>query len=207
MEIWTFATQKGGAGKTTLVSNLAVTSKESGENVLIIDLDPQESVSKWWKRREAETPHLVKLRPEEVKEGLELAKSQGFSHVLIDTAGHDTLEHNEAILSASFCIIPCQPSIADIEAVYPTVNLMRRIGKNFCFVLTRCPAVGQDMASAREGLSAHGLVARPYTIERKAYKHAFAMGEGVTEYDAKDKASKEMSELFKWARNKVRRLS
>lgn len=207
MEIWTFATQKGGAGKTTLVINLAVKATELGKKVLIIDLDPQASASKWWERRDSDQPQLVKINFDELEKGLSMALKQDFSLVLIDTAGHQTLKQNQAILSASFCIIPCQPSIADIEAVYQTVDLLKRTDKNFAFVLTRCPAVGQDQESARQGLSGFGLVAKPITIERKAYKHAFATGEGVTEYDPKDKASDEISALYEWIDSKSKRLA
>jgi chromosome partitioning protein len=207
MEIWTFATQKGGAGKTTLVTNLSVTASESGEKVLIIDLDPQESATKWWERRDSDAPHLVKINSDDLEKALRMAEEQKFTLVLLDTAGHQTLNHNQAILSASFCVVPCQPSIADIEAVYQTVELLKRTNRSFAFVLTRCPAVGQDQESARKGLSALGLVAKPTTIERKAYKHAFATGEGVTEYDASDKASDEIKTLYKWIRTKSKRLA
>lgn len=206
MDIWTLTTQKGGAGKTTLATSLAVAAVDAGLQVLIIDTDPQESAVKWWERRDIEQPSLIKLKPHEVSEGIELAEKQGFDLVVIDTAGRESLQDNQSILQATFCIVPCQPSVADIESVYPTVELLKRAGKPYAFVLTRCPAVGQDQASAREGLSALGLVAKPVTVERKAYKLAFATGEGVTEFDPKDKAAGEMKVLFKWISNKVKRL-
>lgn len=207
MQVWTFTTQKGGAGKTTLATNLAVAATQAGEKVLLIDIDPQESAVKWWQRRDAEVPPLVKLKPSEVAEGIQLAKHQGFTLVIIDTAGRESVEDNQAVLQATFCLVPCQPSIADIEAVYPTVEMLKRTSRNYAFVLTRCPSVGQDQLSAREGLSGLGLVAKPFTVERKAYKLAFATGEGVTEYDPKDKAADEVAELYQWITQKNRRLS
>jgi len=207
MEIWTLATQKGGAGKTTLAANLAVAASAAGENVLLIDLDPQASASKWWERREVEAPALVKLKPEELAEGLAMARAQSYSLVLIDTAGKESIEHNEAIIAASFCLIPCQPSVLDIEAVSPTVEQVKRIGKNFAFVLTRCPSSGNDQQSTREGLSGHGLVAKASMGERKDFKHSFGVGEGVTEYAPKGKAALEVTALFDWVKSKSRRLT
>lgn len=207
MQIWTLTTQKGGAGKTTLATNLAVAAGEMGEKVLLIDTDPQESGVKWWQRRDAEEPALVKLTPKDIPEGLELARKQGFSLVIIDTAGRESFQDNQAILQANFCIVPCQPSIADIEAVYPTVEMLKRTEKTYAFILTRCPAVGQDQISAREGLSALGLVAKPFTVERKAYKLAFATGEGVIEFDRKDKATEEVTALYQWIKLKAGRLN
>ena len=48
-----FLTSKGGAGKTTLAASLAVAAAEAGEKVIALDLDPQESLLRWGKRREA----------------------------------------------------------------------------------------------------------------------------------------------------------
>lgn len=207
MQIWTIAMTKGGVGKTTLATNLAVESALKGKKTLIIDLDSQESAVKWWQRREADSPSLIKIEHNELTDALNLAKKQKIDLVIIDTAGHDTLKHNESIIKATFCLIPCQPSIADIEAVYPTVEILKRTKKNFAFVLTRCPSIGQDQLSSREGLSGLGLVAKPYTVERKAYKHAYANGEGVSEYDPHDKASLEMKELYSWVFKKSTKLS
>ena len=41
---------KGGVGKTTLASALAVRASQEGR-VAMVDLDPQRSLIKWWKRR------------------------------------------------------------------------------------------------------------------------------------------------------------
>jgi len=208
MEIWTFITQKGGAGKSTLTTNISVYAAEEGEKVLILDVDPQSTSSKWWERREEEAyPDLKKIKPDEFDEALELARVGGYSLVLVDTAGVHALDLHNTVITANFCIIPSQPSIADVEAVFPTVELMKRAKKNFAFVLTRCPAVGQDQTAAREGLSGLGLVSKPFTVERKAYKNALAQGLGVTEYDQNDKATQEIKDLFHWIQSKSRRLA
>lgn len=53
------ASQKGGAGKTTLTGHLAIAAEQRGiEQVVMIDTDPQGSLSTWWNRREAKTPLL-----------------------------------------------------------------------------------------------------------------------------------------------------
>ena len=48
-----FLTHKGGAGKTTLAASLAVAAPSAGEKVIALDLDPQASLLRWGKRREA----------------------------------------------------------------------------------------------------------------------------------------------------------
>lgn len=196
MKILVFATQKGGAGKTTLVSNIAIEAVKQGESVLIIDLDPQQSISKWWERRDADTPDLIKINSDDLDQALKMARDKGYTFACIDTAGSETLTGNSAILAADFCIVPCQPSVVDIEASTSTFRLLSRMNKDFAFVLTRCPARGKDAENTKKGLVELGKVAKSTTIERKAYKHAFATGLSVTEYDKKDKASAEIIALY-----------
>jgi hypothetical protein len=59
MRILTIASQKGGAGKTTLTAHLAVEAERTGAGpVAVVDTDPQGSLAAWWNSREAPTPSL-----------------------------------------------------------------------------------------------------------------------------------------------------
>ncbi|MBV8705004.1 MAG: ParA family protein, partial [Acetobacteraceae bacterium] len=54
------ASQKGGAGKTTLAAHVAVAAEAAGAGpTVLIDTDPQGSLSAWWNVREADTPALA----------------------------------------------------------------------------------------------------------------------------------------------------
>ena len=51
MPVITIAQQKGGAGKTTLVAQLAAALASGGARVALLDIDPQKSLSAWHARR------------------------------------------------------------------------------------------------------------------------------------------------------------
>ena len=61
MNIIVVASQKGGAGKTTLAASLAVAATEAGERVIALDLDPQGSLAGWGDARAAETPAVDRI--------------------------------------------------------------------------------------------------------------------------------------------------
>ena len=46
----TVAQQKGGAGKTTLVVQLATALRAAGHSVALVDIDPQASLTAWMRR-------------------------------------------------------------------------------------------------------------------------------------------------------------
>ena len=52
MTVLSLVTQKGGCGKTTLTTCLAVAAQQSGKRVVILDTDPQGTASEWWESRD-----------------------------------------------------------------------------------------------------------------------------------------------------------
>ena len=56
MFVVSIASQKGGAGKTTVACALAVAAEHAGLAAVLIDLDPQGSATKWSELREAPPP-------------------------------------------------------------------------------------------------------------------------------------------------------
>lgn len=208
MKVWFLISQKGGATKTTLATNLAVAASKNKEKVLLVDLDPQEHCVMWWQGREAENVRVVKSlpSPQEVNKIMKLAKEKGYTTVIFDTAGQDKVEHNEILEHATFCIVPCQTSLLDIRAVKSTVGMLNRLNKKFGFVITRCPANGKDQEATRKGLSVHGSVCPTATIERKAYKLAYGVNLGVIEYDPRDKASEEVKKIYQWVVNQEKKV-
>jgi chromosome partitioning protein len=85
MKVVTFASAKGGVGKSTLAIGMAVAAMEAGETVYIIDTDPQQSVAAWASRRTADTPGVDSASPGGLTEAVAALKRAKFSLVVIDT--------------------------------------------------------------------------------------------------------------------------
>ena len=69
--------QKGGAGKTTLVLHLAVAAYLAGYEAVIIDLDPQGTVEAWGGWRKDAPPVVISAKPGNLAKTLERARDAG----------------------------------------------------------------------------------------------------------------------------------
>lgn len=190
MAVISLVTQKGGCGKTTLVTCLAVVAQHMGRHVMILDADPQATASQWWESREEKMPALLQVRGEEMTRAVPVAQEQGFDLILIDTPARAEPINAAAAQVADFCLIPCQPSLADMRAQAPTVHTLLRLEKHGAFVLTRCPPRGSRTQEAERGLLVFGLPVAPVAIgNRAAYPDAYSRSLGVTEYEPAGKAA------------------
>jgi chromosome partitioning protein len=207
MRVITFVTQKGGAGKTTLVINCAVAAAQRKKNVLIIDLDAQASAEGWYQDREAEFPRLVRLDAGDISEALAKARDAGFDYVLIDTPGKDDPAIAAAIRAADFCIVPCRPTPVDLKAIPPTVATINRLSKPAVFVLTQAPPRGERIREAEVGLAMLGIVSPIRVVARTAYQDAQGAGLGVAEFDPDGKAASEIAQLWNWIVRKMEKVA
>ena len=82
-----FVTQKGGAGKSTLASNISVAAKHAGERVFVIDLDPLQSLVKWSKLRGQSEIAVEHIPASKLVKALEALEKKGVTLVVIDAPG------------------------------------------------------------------------------------------------------------------------
>lgn len=98
--------QKGGAGKTTLVLSLAVAAQQSGLDTLVVDLDPQATACNWSDRRQADTPLVIDAQPARLHSALAKAEQEGIHLAVIDTPPRSENAALEAAKVADLMGIP-----------------------------------------------------------------------------------------------------
>ena len=114
MPIVVVANPKGGAGKSTLATNIAGYFANQGHTVVMGDADVQQSSRLWLGVR---PPHVRPIQHWNI--GIdELSKPpKGVTHVVIDTpAGLDGKRLKALLKMADYLLVPVQPSIFDIFA-------------------------------------------------------------------------------------------
>ena len=202
MRIITFVTQKGGTGKSTLATSLAVAAMQAGEKVLAVDLDEQGTLAGWAEIRKGVAPAVARLPKHESARLPELLKKAADSYTLaiLDTPGTDSPATHNAMSAADLCLVPLRPTRPDGLAVAPTVQALIQGKRHFAFVLSQCPTTPKNSRAAEmaSGLGSLGLLAEPLICQRADYQDAFAAGKGVTEYAEDGKAADEIRHLWLW---------
>jgi chromosome partitioning protein len=118
---------KGGCGKTTLATNLAVFFAMEGHKVCLADYDQQRSSLDWLKQRPADLPAITGVAAYE--EGIRNVPRN--TDVLIIDAparAHGT-ELNEFVRRAETILVPVLPSSIDMQACTRFMAELLEIGK------------------------------------------------------------------------------
>ena len=199
--------QKGGAGKTTLATNLAVAAELAGQSTLLVDLDPQASATGWAHSREADTPVAVAAQAADLEDVLATAREHNAALCVIDTAPHAESPALAAARAADLVLVPCRPSAFDIRAVTASLRIAQLAQTPTAAVLCGVPPRGSLTTDTHEILERQGFTIAPTRIgQRIAYVHAATAGLGVQEYGPSSTATREIARLYDWTIERTRQL-
>jgi chromosome partitioning protein len=199
MQTVAFVAQKGGTGKTTLALSLAVAAEEVGLRSLIVDLDPQASVCKWGDRRGMEAPAIIDAQPSRLANALGRAAREGFEFAIVDTPARIELAAVEAARAADLVLIPCKPSIYDLETIQTTRDLVERSGakRSPIVVLNAVPPQGSRNEQATRAIRGMGIGVCTVQIgQRVAFEYTGQLEKSVAEYEPDGKAASEVRQLY-----------
>jgi chromosome partitioning protein len=199
---------KGGSGKSSVATNLAIMRAAEGRDVLLVDADDQETASDFTILRNERLPGgagytSIKLTGSAVRTETQRLVGK-YDDILIDTGGRDTASQRAALTIANVFLVPFVPRSFDIWTIEKVAHLVREIRavnpelKAFTF-LNRADPAGPDNDDAAEVLREATdlqLLETPL-VYRKAFGKAAAQGLAVTELKPPDeKAIQEMKALF-----------
>ena len=199
---------KGGSGKTTVATNLAVMRALTGHDVLLVDADDQETASDFTMLRNErvaanKTYTSIKLTGQAVRTETRRLASK-YDDVVIDTGGRDTSSQRAALTVADVLLVPFVPRSFDIwtlEKVGELVGEMRVANPELQahVFINRADPTGRDNHEAAEVLrDSDGLVFIDTPLgTRKAFGSAASQGLAVSELRPQDaKATHEVEALY-----------
>jgi chromosome partitioning protein len=136
---------KGGSGKTTVATHLALAAHLRGVDTLVADIDPQRSAQNILSSRAASGPDCV------ISSGVTLMATQ-FTAVglrkqlmIVDTAAGIVEDVSEAIVLADLTVMVVRPTLIDLSGLARTLTIVRRLAKPSVVVMNQAPF-------AREGI-------------------------------------------------------
>jgi chromosome partitioning protein len=198
LRVVTFANVKGGVGKSTLCSALAVRASKESKRVALLDLDPQESLASWWTRRgRTRNPKLHEV--DATTEAIEMLIAEGWQWVFIDTGPAKVELIEPGIVVADLVVIPIRPSAFDLEQAGIIVELCEIHDTPHAFVINQAtPDTKLTRTSIKYLQEEVGgrVIKKPIITYQAAYMAALTVGKSGPEVDRDGEAQAEIEDLW-----------
>lgn len=201
MKILSVIGQKGGTGKTTIATGIAVQATRQGRNVAIIDLDPQCNAAKWSDRRSKDDVPVVACPVGRLDKAIEAAKKDGVDLLIIDTAPSSDSPAISAAKAAHFILLPFHPHMFDLDTLDNVKDLLTLAGRPpAAIVWNDAPTKGNRHTDASEQFGNQGIPVCPIVIfDRVGQSDPGNIGLTAVECDPNSKAAQEMKSLYAYA--------
>ena len=213
MYVITVAGPKGGCGKSTLTSALAVRATQDSGKVAMIDLnEDQGTLGDWWVQRgRPVNPFLEDSEGmlDQLVAGLE---ADGWSHCLIDGPPYAQDLIEMSVIVATCIIIPVKLTYFDTSAIDSIVSMCKRHAKPYLFVVNEYDERAQWTNSNNIGLLAlegRGPIAKQKISSSPKHRVGQMDGKTGAEMDTRGKQkgaiAKEIDALWAEVTQLVRR--
>ena len=202
---------KGGAGKTTVATNLASYYAHHGQATALMDYDPQGSSMQWLKLR---PPHVNAIhganasrRKGNVIRSWQMVIPFGTEKLVIDApAGVDGILMQELVQKADCIVIPVAPSPVDIHATSDFIKDLFLIGKirshktDVAVVANRVRSYGTMYEPLKRFLDSLNIPFVTTLTDTDNFVDAMGKGMGIVEMDFEQTLSErmELQPLIDW---------
>lgn len=199
-----FATSKGGSGKSTALIILASVFAQEGGRVAVIDTDPNETVWRWAQKDGLPsniTPYRA-FNEEELLDSIDAARASGHQLILVDVEGRASALGNVAISSSMLTVIPVRPSEPDGVEASKTIKAIRAIEratgleKRYCIVINGLNGAirSRTFYDVKATFEQAKIPMAAHLVDREIYRRVLM--EGGTIYTMKDVAPKQLKSAF-----------
>lgn len=180
MKVVVIANPKGGAGKSTLSTNIAGYFASQGHQVMLGDADSQQS-SKFWLSQRPETLPAISTWEYQADLVLTAKPPRGTTHVVIDTPGGISgWRLQEVIGRADKVIVPVMPSVFDMQAtndfLVQLLTLTQGLPTQVAVVGNRVDMRTISSANLRKFIEALHVPVLSYLRDTQYYLHMAAHG-------------------------------
>ena len=189
--------QKGGAGKTTISTNLAHALLLDDYKVLLVDSDPQGSLRDWNESNGGELIPVIGLDRETLPKDIK-AVSDSYDFIVIDGAPQIAKMSAAAVKTSDLILIPVQPSPYDVWACADLVDIVlarQEVTEGLplaYFIISRAIKKTKLSGEIKSALLGYELpILKSFTTQRVAYPTTASSGLTVL-VDIKNDAAKEV---------------
>ena len=178
---------KGGSGKTTVATHLALAAHLRGVDTLVVDIDPQRSAENILSSRSDPGPACVAASGATLMAAKFAALSARKQLLIIDTPAGVLEDVSEAVVLADFAVLVVRPTLIDLSGLARTLTLVRRLGKPSSVVVNQAPFAREGVEPPLVKRALRGLeymrapVAPVILRARSIYQTALETGRSVEE--------------------------
>ncbi len=204
------ASSKGGAGKSTLSTNLAAHFAVDGKRTVLVDADKQHSAFRWCEKRAHLSTAVLPI--DGTARNWQKQVPENTQIVIIDApAGAMGDDLDAYIEMADAVLVPVLPSMIDIEATVPFLNSM---AKNARVKKKKLPVglVGNRLKpwTNASQQAIEQLKSWPYSVvgelrDTQAYVLMVALGKSVFDYNSEQLRShqEDWAPILKWLKKVI----
>ena len=200
---------KGGSGKSTVATNLAVMARLSGRRSAVIDADPQASSFAWKCVRSRGDIPVVRCGVDALADTVEAARRADIEILFVDMPP-DWRHVPKVARLADFVLITMRPTLFDLKVTKMLVPILNSAHASFAIIINGALPLREDgdppmVRQARTALADIGpRLWRRQITNRASLVDAAVRGRGVLETEPSGLAAHEFRLLWNAVRNELK---